>query len=356
MFGIKTKQDEELTATTEEVTVGGTAATEVAKLPCVEQLQIEDKDTKKEETSELVVKPEQPLKPDVSEANGIFSLITESESSEKKEEASEEPPKNGWRAGSDTYAEFPDLALLMNTTVAQLKDEFFLFQIRKLMSKLGKVIVRYNVPEAELERLFLNSAALSVGEILVAPAYLSACQRQNKKHNLESLHVGSIIDFPFGESSFKSKINNIKESAHMGVDGVTVMMPSLLTNVENSKLFKSQCNKIGRAFKKYSGIALNATDLDEEQIKRAMKLSAKSKISFITFAFGESTLEDLKNKMEIINKYRNGKKIHVIANVDRAEGVMELFRLSVDKILTPFADFIGEDLVKRFKVKSVDLF
>ena len=54
----------------------------------------------------------------------------------------------------DAADKFPDLAELMNTTVEQLRDEFYLFQIRKFMSIIGKVIVRYNVLESEVERMF----------------------------------------------------------------------------------------------------------------------------------------------------------------------------------------------------------
>lgn len=255
----------------------------------------------------------------------------------------------------DVYEKFPDLAKLMNTTVENLRDEFFLFQIRKLMSKIGKVVVRHSVSEAELEKIFLNANALTINQILVSPVYLPTCEKIVKKHKLHNVCVGSIIDFPFGENSFKSKLNNVRDSIKAGVDEVSVMIPSLLTAPEHVKTFRKQAKKIGKAYKDSSGIVLNATDLSEEQIKRAMKIAGKTKLSFIAFAFGEATLSELKDKMAIINKYKGGKKIAVIANVDRAESVQELFKLNVDRILSPFADAIGEELVQRFEIKSVKL-
>lgn len=273
----------------------------------------------------------------------------------KKNKVKKTNKKNEVEEDVIDFSDFVELAKLMDTSVAKLKDEFMLFNIRKLMSRMGKVVVRFNVTDAEFERLFLNSSALEVKEILVSPIYLPACERLVKKYKLENPEVSTIIDFPFGESSFKSKINDLKESARKGVDAITVMIPNMLNSSEMVKIFKKQVKKIGRLYKKGSGIALNASDLSEEQIKRAIKITARTKLSFITFAFGEATLEELKAKINVVNKYKGNKKIYVLANVDRADAVMELFKLKVDKILTPYADAIGQELVERFKVKSVKL-
>lgn len=255
----------------------------------------------------------------------------------------------------DGYDEFPDLAALMNTTVEALKDEFFLFQIRKLMSRMGKVIVRYNVSEKELERFFVNSSLLELGEIVVSPVYLQSCAKQIEKNRLHNLRVGSLIDFPFGESSLKSKMADIRDSASFDADDITVVMPSVTTAEENANILKKQAKKISRSYRKGAGIALNATDLTDDQIKRAIKTAERTKLSFITFIFGETALSELVNRMTFINSIKGNKKIKVLANVDSAEGIMQLFKLDVDVILTPYADVIGKELIERFNVKGVKL-
>ena len=283
--------------------------------------------------------------------------VQEKKAVKKKETSAVDKAKDGDKhcVEKDVYEKFPDLARLMNTTVENLRDEFFHFQIRKLMSKIGKVVVRHSVTENELEKIFLNANALTINQILVSPVYLSACERIVKKHKLHNVCVGSIIDFPFGESSFKSKINNVKDSVKIGVDEVSVMIPSLLTTPDHIKTFRKQVKKIAKSYKGSSGVVLNATDIQEEQVKRAMKIVGKSKLTFVVFAFGEATVIDLKEKMQIINKYKGNKKVSVIANVDRADSIQELFKLGVDRILSPFADAIGQELVERFEIKSVKL-
>jgi len=250
---------------------------------------------------------------------------------------------------------FPHLASLFNKSVAEVKEECFVYQIRKFMSRLGKVVVRYNVPEPELEKIFLNADALKIGGILVAPIYLPACARQSKKHRLGHVKVGSLIDFPFGESSFKGKIASVREGMKIGVDTVGVTIPNMLLESENIKQYKSQVKKVGKLFKEGSGIVLNATDLSEDSIKKALKIANRTKLTSVTFAFGEATLEQVKLKLDVVNKYRGSKKINVLANVDRAEAVTEMFKLNVDMILTPYADDIGKDLFNKFKITSIKL-
>ncbi len=263
--------------------------------------------------------------------------------------------KNEERISSDEFSGFPDLASLMNVSVEELKDEFFLFQIRKLMSKLAKTIIRFSVSDKQLEKIFYNSKELGIDQIVVEPTYIPACEKQVSKLGGDGYKVGAIIDFPFGGSTIKVKLAGVKECVRAGVDDVTVMMPSMLVDKEQIKMFRKQCAKLGKAYKGNAGIALNATDLDEEQIKLAIKAVNKTKLAFITFVFGSATVEEVTSKMQTVKKYKSDKSIFALANVDSAEGIMTLFKNGVDKILTPYADDIGEQLLNRFKIKSLKL-
>jgi deoxyribose-phosphate aldolase len=274
--------------------------------------------------------------------------------------AEEPKKKSGKKTGrkkvdNDGYGEFPDLAKLMNTSEESLKREFFLFQVKKLMSKLGRVIVRYNETEKELERIFVNSSELGVGEVVVSPVYLSTTARLIRKNGLTDLFVRSLIDFPFGESSLKSKIADIRDSLGAGVDGITVVLPNVLCEKENVKELKKQVKKFGRSFKKGVSVALNATDLSDDALCHAVKVIEKSRIEKLTLLFGETAQPELVKRLTAINLVKGDLNISALANVDSAEGMTELFRLGVDSILTPFADRIGEELIKRFKIEGVNL-
>lgn len=254
-----------------------------------------------------------------------------------------------------SFQAFYALAEVLNMSVEDVKDECCLFQVRNIMNRLTKVIVRYNVTDKELDKILTNSAILNVKGILLSPAYIPAIMRQKKKQGLK-LNVGSIIDFPFGESLFKSKLSDIRDSLKMGVNGITVMMPAmLLDGKKNVKQFKKQCKKIGRIRKIDTAVSLSAMDLTADQIKLAFKIVDKTKLKAITFIFGDVRLEDFREKMSLINKHKGKKAVRILANVETVPAVQELIKDNVDDILTPFADDIGLELVERFNIKSVKL-
>ena len=91
----------------------------------------------------------------------------------------------------------------------------------------------------------------------------------------------------------------------MGVDGITVMMPAmLLDGKKNIKQFKKQCKKIGRLRRFDTAISLSAMDMTTDQIKQAFKIVDKTKLKAITFIFGDVRLEDFREKISVINKYK----------------------------------------------------
>jgi deoxyribose-phosphate aldolase len=250
---------------------------------------------------------------------------------------------------------FKDLANLTNKSIDELHDEFFAFNIKKLLSTVRKVVVRYDISDKELEKTFLSCNEMYLSGLTVAPIYLNACARFAKKHNAKDMAVGTIVDFPFGESSFKGKLSSVKESLNIGADDVSVTIPNVLFLEENQKILKKQIKKLGRVYRNSVGITVNASDLDDEKLIKAVKFFVKSKLLSLTLAFGQASFAQVKEKLDIVKESCSNKKVCVLANVDSVEGVSELLKLGVDQILTPYADQIGKDLIKRFKLKNAKL-
>jgi len=73
----------------------------------------------------------------------------------KKTDALISGPTEEVKKEKTKYSEqdFTDLALLTESTVYELKEEFFLYYTRKFMSKVVKVVTRYAVSDIELEML-----------------------------------------------------------------------------------------------------------------------------------------------------------------------------------------------------------
>lgn len=264
--------------------------------------------------------------------------------------------KNKKESGGEVdFSAFYELASMMDMSIEDALDKCCMFQVRNLMAKIGKVIVRYNISEFDFMKTLHNTNALSVSEVVFSPAYLPTCKKVIGRRPDINQNTGVIIDFPFGESSFKSKLLSVKESVDGGVDTVNVMMPSMLFARANQKELKKQIRKIASVRGAEIGLAVSAMDISDDELKTAMKFIERSKLSFITLCFGAVTESELKAKIGVITDLKPYKKVKVIANVDSTDAVKELIKLKVDTILTPYADAIGKELLARFKIKSVKL-
>ncbi len=269
--------------------------------------------------------------------------IQEINSEEQKEEIKED------------FSSLYQLANLLNVSIERVKDECCTLQINNLLSTLKKVIVRYSLSEEETERILYNCFSLGSKEVLVSPAYLPSVKRQAEKLGLSELKIGVIIDFPFGESAFKSKITDIKDALKTGVKAVTLMLPAMLLTKEKVREYKRQLKIVGRINKIETSVAFAVNDLNEDAIRLAVKFFEKSKVKALTLVFGEASENQVRRKTSAINGFKGNKKLYVLGNVETPEAVMELKKLKVDGIYTPYTETIGAELIKRFNVKSVNL-
>lgn len=253
----------------------------------------------------------------------------------------------------DPHDEFYVFSELLGESAEEVKDEFRLHEIKRFAERLGKITVRYELKDSEAAKIVNNCSVLSVGEILASPAYLGAYRKAVNKSGLFGQKICALIDFPFGESTFKSKVADIKTCLKYGVDGFTVVMPSVAVN--DSGEFKSQIKKLAKISGKPTGVAFSAQELDAEKIKLIMKTAEKTGIFSITFIFGDATEEEIKEKTELIRKNKGKKEVRIMGNVKTGADIAAIRKLGADKVLTPFADDIVKDLVKRFNVKRVKL-
>ena len=174
------------------------------------------------------------------------------EKTERKNAAEEktlsdyEPREEGKERADGAKSDFPELyalSTLLNEEVGKVKEDCLFSGIKKFTSRLGKVVVRYNVTDGELYKLAVNSETLGLKETAVSPAYIPAVAKALKKSERD-MRVSALIDFPFGENSFAAKMAGLKESVKLGVDEATVFMPAILVGKDNKKIFIKQLKKI----------------------------------------------------------------------------------------------------------------
>ncbi len=252
-------------------------------------------------------------------------------------------------------AQLNELASLLNVELNEIKDEYCLFQIKKLMSKVGKVILRYNFTDAEIISMLSNCNTVGISEVLFSPSYLPAVFRENTRSKINYNGINAIIDFPFGESLYKSKLLEIKSSIKLGVKCVTVMMPTIMLTHKNLGALKKQAKAVSKLKKVNSSLAFNGVDLTEDGIKTMFKVLSKTKLKSITITFNEESLDEIVKKIELINEHKGALHVRVLANVTEVEQMKELLCLGVEQILTPYAEEIAKRLLERFNITKLKL-
>lgn len=270
----------------------------------------------------------------------------------KKEKASAK--KKSGKSKKTDRNDIAELALLLNEDESKVRDDCLFSGIKKFTEKLGKVIVRYDLSDEELLRLAINSQTLGLKETAVSPAYIPSVAKAVKRSK-ENMVVSALVDFPFGENAFSAKIAGVKECVGSGVDEVSVFMPAMSLYKENKKQLSKELKRVAAAYKKHAGVAFSAENLSEESILAAAKAAEKAGLNHVLFAFGESDENSIKRKLSAVMKSGTALTLKVLGNVRTAEGAAKLFGMGAELVLTPYADEIGDELLKSFEIKSVKL-
>ena len=250
-------------------------------------------------------------------------------------------------------ADFARLADILCKDEDDIIEECKLFQIKNIMSRLSKAVVRYGVESAEMKTLVINARKSGLGEIAVSPAYIDGVAKAIEKTG--EFKVCAVVDFPFGESSFKVKFSEIKNSVKKGVDGVLTVLNTAALKKDNAKPLKKELKKIGKIKAVETGIAINAEDADSDDIKQVLKLAEKAGVNYSAFLFGNVTEAELSAKLKEIKGFNSRIPVKIMANVENIGGVKTLIALGADGIITPFADAIAKELFGEFKIKRVKL-
>lgn len=252
-----------------------------------------------------------------------------------------------------SFTDFSRLADIMGKDESAVVEECVLFQIRNIMSRLSKAVVRYGMEGGEMKTLVSDAVKSGIGGIAASPAYLEDLAKALGDN--ENIKVCAVVDFPFGESSFKVKYSEIKNSVKAGVDGVLTVLNTAELKKENAKRLKKELKKIGKFRNIETGVAVNAEDALSEDIKQALKVAEKSGIKYAAFLFGNVTETELTVKIKEIKERGYKIPVKIMANVVDVHGVKTLFALGIDGIITPFATEIAKELFKGFGIKSLKL-
>ena len=253
----------------------------------------------------------------------------------------------------DVFDDISVFSALFNETPEQIKNGIRVFELRRFAGTLGQITVRYEIREKEILRIMKKSLSLGVGEILTSPVYLSGYRKVVNKTEMDGQKVCAVIDFPLGESTLKAKVADVKACEKFGVDGYTVVMPSVF--VKNPNEFKKQLKKIKGLTDKNVGVAFSTTELDADDVKSVFRAAEKVGAEAVTLLFGDQTEQEILSTVKAIMENKGEIEVRILGNVRSAEAVAAVKKLGADKVFTPYAVDIAEELLKRFNIKGIKL-
>ena len=278
------------------------------------------------------------------------AVVDKPKKSKKTKVAKTDKQTSDESVSNDRLGVFNTLARLLHKPINQVIDECVVMQLRKLFSSAGKTILRYPMTDAQLKEVFFLADKYNFGEITVSPDMVSRCGKLVKKHELQHVKVSTIIGFPFGDDTFSGKIVSLKQCVALGVDEASVAMKFTGSDKAEIKLFKKQLKKINSYFPRHAGVALSVTDMTESALVSAIKLIEKSDLNHVVLTFGECTFNEIKEKLESVNKIKGKKVVKIMLNAKAEEDIINVVELGACVILTPFLDEIADNLAKKLGV------
>jgi deoxyribose-phosphate aldolase len=206
------------------------------------------------------------------------------------------------------------------------------------------------IDDEELKDFFLLADKFNFGEITVSPDLVSRCIKPVKKYDLSHVKVSTIIGFPFGDDTFSGKIVSLKQCVSLGIDEASVAMKFKGGDKAELKLFKKQLKKINSCFSRRVGVALSAHDMEEKDLITAIKLIEKTDLNHVLLTFGECSFQDVKEKLEKVNKVKGKKAVKIMLNAKNPEDIKSVVELGANIVLTPYLDEIIKNLAKTLGV------
>lgn len=278
----------------------------------------------------------------VEQENVVANTVTETVKEQTDEQAlpvSTEQKKDGF-----------DLAYLLGKTESGLKSEFYAYQIKELMKSIGVTLKREDVTSEQLENVYKQVVKYGADEIAVSPYFYQACKDLESKFKNQAVKFGAMIDYPYGESSFKARLADVKVAVQNGVNLITVVFPTSATALGGFGGEKLKLNKLCKVGKRSVGVAIKA-DQRQEDLKRLVKLIDGTKCSHITLLAEGVSVEKIADAIKVVSAQKSGKKVFVLTTIENMQDLSAILELKVDKVYTPYIEKIGEGLTEKFGIK-----
>lgn len=250
---------------------------------------------------------------------------------------------------SENKVEF-DLARALGKTESGLKNEFYVYQIKELMSKVVKIASPEEFFKGSGEVMATELIKYGICEISVTPFSYQYCKNIEQKIGKHKIKFSAMLDYPFGQSSFRARGAEVREALKNGLDGITLTVPKTEIFVATASRVKPQLSKLSNITKNRLGFAIDA-DCPTETLKKAFKAVEGIKAAHISLivdkVFGETLIVAVKTALSL----KGNKKLYVYASTLSIDELSSLIELKVDKVYLQNAAETAKALSEKFGVE-----
>jgi hypothetical protein len=242
------------------------------------------------------------------------------------------------------------LAGILGKTESGMKSEFYAYQIKELMQSVGMIMPKNGVNIADIESAYGETVKYGGKQIFLTPYFYRAIKNLESKVGASSISFCSMIDYPYGESSQKARLIDVKEAFKNGMDLVTVVMPFNAYSMGGLNAEKSKLNKLCKVRKGKVGVAIGI-NYGEEDFRKVIKMIDGLKCAHVTLLCQGGSIDKIANAVNIIREKKFSKKVFVYSSVKTIEELSRLKSLKVDMIYSERFEEIGKELEGKFGIE-----
>lgn len=243
----------------------------------------------------------------------------------------------------------PSFSEILGKSEQTLKQEFYCYKVKELMQKVG-LIIEDKATQIEIQEDMEQAYNLGIKDFLVTPFYYSVVKGLNLKYR-KGISLSVAVDYPLGEEEFKGKVAGVKEACKNGADYVMCVLPEKAIKLACFMQEKRKIAKCGRVSKKPFGVIAKAS-LEESELQRILKNTDCIKSdSIVIEGYGEDVYK-LKDSIRTAISFKGNRKLFVITSVDTVEKLTLIMDGKIDKMFTPHANRIAQELNKIATLQS----
>ncbi len=156
----------------------------------------------------------------------------------------------------------------------------------KLLGQIDSTLLRPNITESELIKLCEDAKAFNFAAVCVHPIHIKLCKKLLKGNKFK-VKIATVVSFPFGEESTKSKVRGVKEAFRAGADEVDFVISISSVKSNDWDNVAKEIQKIVSASRNRTLKAIIETAyLTDEEIKRVCEICVKANIRYVKTSTG----------------------------------------------------------------------